>query len=65
MATTDLLGGFQPAMILGALEIGTLISAFLFGLLTLQTYIYYRKFEHDTQVIRALVRVNYRWVALY
>lgn len=41
---------------LGALEIGSSIAVFLFGILTLQTYLYFTRFGKDRIQIQALVR---------
>lgn len=40
---------------LGALEVGVLVSVFLFGMVTVQTYSYYRKFPRDMDWIKILV----------
>jgi hypothetical protein len=40
---------------LGALEIGFLASAFMFGLLTVQALIYNRKFAKDHWALKSLV----------
>ncbi|KAJ7256540.1 hypothetical protein B0H12DRAFT_1112510 [Mycena haematopus] len=42
---------------LGALEIGFLVSAFMFGLLTVQALIYNRKFTRDHWTLKTLVAV--------
>lgn len=43
---------------LGALEIGVLISVFLFGFVTLQSYLYFSKFPNDKWGLKVLVRVG-------
>jgi len=40
---------------LGAMEIGILISIFLFGLFSLQVFVYYRHYPNDSWHLRALV----------
>ncbi len=40
----------------GALEIGTSFSLVLFGIVTMQTYIYWRRFEEDRPAFKILVR---------
>lgn len=40
---------------LGALEIGTTICVFLFGIVTVQTYLYFRSFPRDDWKLKALV----------
>ncbi|KAJ7114858.1 hypothetical protein C8R44DRAFT_984227 [Mycena epipterygia] len=42
---------------LGALEIGTVLGTFLFGLLTLQTFNYYRQFPEDSKTLKITVAV--------
>lgn len=39
----------------GALEIGTLIAVFLFGVVTLQTDFYFREFQNDKQWLKGTV----------
>jgi hypothetical protein len=39
----------------GALQIGTLISYALFGVTTMQLYIYYSRFPDDSRVLKVLV----------
>ena len=41
---------------LGALLIGILLSCILFGILTLQTYLYYTKFPEDRVQLKTIVR---------
>jgi hypothetical protein len=43
----------------GAIEIGTLLSGVLFGLITAQTYVYFKNFPRDSRFIKALVCVLY------
>ncbi|KAH0582343.1 hypothetical protein H2248_010291 [Termitomyces sp. 'cryptogamus'] len=45
---------------LGALEIGVLVSIFLFGVVTVQTFTYYKKFPDDRWSLRAFV--GFIWV---
>jgi hypothetical protein len=40
---------------LGAMEIGVIISIFLFGALTIQVYIYFHKFTSDSWKFKLLV----------
>ncbi|KII83933.1 hypothetical protein PLICRDRAFT_179967 [Plicaturopsis crispa FD-325 SS-3] len=47
------MGAFDAS--LGALEIGILISIFLFGMVTVQTYIYYRNFAEDPRWMKVMV----------
>jgi hypothetical protein len=42
---------------LGALEIGVAISYFLFGIFTLQVFIYFKNHPDDPPVLKVLVRV--------
>ena len=39
----------------GALEIGGAVSVFLFGVVTLQTHIYFQRFPEDRRYFKALV----------
>lgn len=41
---------------LGLLEIGGFLAVFLFGLVTLQMFIYYGRYPNDPKKIKALVR---------
>ena len=41
----------------GALEIGTLVAVFLFGLITMQTEYYFREFRGDPKWLKILVAV--------
>lgn len=41
---------------LGALEVGTVAGTFLFGILTLQTFNYYRRFPKDSKTLKTTVR---------
>ncbi|KAF8190290.1 hypothetical protein K438DRAFT_1831738 [Mycena galopus ATCC 62051] len=50
----DPLTSFNPRVTLGALEIGVLISYVLFGVTTVQMYIYCRRFPDDSRVLKAL-----------
>ncbi|KAJ6483093.1 hypothetical protein C8R45DRAFT_1075450 [Mycena sanguinolenta] len=40
---------------LGAIEIGTLLSGVLFGLITAQTYVYFKSFPNDARFTKGLV----------
>lgn len=40
----------------GALEIGSSVSVFLFGVVTLQTHVYFSRFPKDRFHFKALVR---------
>ncbi|KAJ3804622.1 hypothetical protein F5876DRAFT_70477 [Lentinula aff. lateritia] len=42
---------------IGALEIGVIISSFLLGVVTIQTYIYFRQFPKDPKTTKVLVGV--------
>ncbi|KAJ7760342.1 hypothetical protein B0H16DRAFT_1532009 [Mycena metata] len=42
---------------LGAMEIGAILGAFLFGIETLQTFNYYRQFREDSKILKATVAV--------
>ncbi|KAJ7214971.1 hypothetical protein GGX14DRAFT_562998 [Mycena pura] len=44
-----------PNATLGATEIGSVVGAFLFGIVTLQTYNYYRKFPGDSALLKTTV----------
>ncbi|PPQ94590.1 hypothetical protein CVT25_011903 [Psilocybe cyanescens] len=48
---------FNPNLTLGAIEIGVLVSTFLFGLVTVQCYIYVHRFPKDPVLLRVLVPV--------
>jgi hypothetical protein len=39
----------------GAIEIGSIIAIFLFGIITLQAYVYFTNFDEDHLAFRALV----------
>ncbi|KAJ7336267.1 hypothetical protein DFH08DRAFT_878289 [Mycena albidolilacea] len=58
----DFLTSFNPHLILGACEIGVLISYALFGVTTVQAYIYYGRFPNDSSKLKALV--TFVWVCL-
>ena len=49
---------FNPNII-GGIEIGILLSVFLHGIATVQTYIYFRNFRQDSKVLRSVVRMAY------
>ena len=55
MATTTLYTHISLDQTIGALEIGSLFSVFLFGILTLQTYNYYYTFREDGWKTKTLV----------
>ncbi|KAJ7146846.1 hypothetical protein C8R44DRAFT_973458 [Mycena epipterygia] len=42
---------------LGALEVGTVTGTFLFGILTLQTFNYYRRFPKDSKTLRTTIGI--------
>ncbi|KAJ6523924.1 hypothetical protein DFH09DRAFT_1372341 [Mycena vulgaris] len=42
---------------LGAMEIGTAVATFLFGILTLQTFNYYREFSKDSILIKGTIGI--------
>jgi hypothetical protein len=47
---------------LGALEVGGIVSTYLFGIETLQVYNYFRKYPEDSLLLKSTVcirRVNY------
>ncbi|KAJ7336264.1 hypothetical protein DFH08DRAFT_878281, partial [Mycena albidolilacea] len=50
----DFLTSFNPHLTLGACEIGVLISYALFGVTTVQAYIYYGHFPNDSSKLKAL-----------
>lgn len=41
----------------GAMEIGSIITVFLFGIITLQTHMYFERFSQDRIHFKILVRV--------
>ncbi|KAJ7728331.1 hypothetical protein B0H16DRAFT_1777737 [Mycena metata] len=49
------MSSFDPKTILGPFEVGILISYVLFGVMTSQTYIYYRRFIDDPPRLKVLV----------
>ena len=55
MASQTLYTHISLDQTIGALEIGSLFSVFLFGILTLQIYNYYHTFRDDGWKIKALV----------
>lgn len=55
MASTTLYIYISLDETIGALEIGSLFSSFLFGIITLQTYNYYYTFRDDGWKNKALV----------
>jgi hypothetical protein len=50
---------FNPHATIGALEIGVLLSSFLFGIVTVQTFMYFKKFPNDTWMLKLLVRTTH------
>ncbi|KAJ7114834.1 hypothetical protein C8R44DRAFT_984212 [Mycena epipterygia] len=50
---------YSPALdgSLGALEIGTVVGTFFFGILTLQTFNYFRQFPEDSKTLKTVVAV--------
>ncbi|KAJ7114887.1 hypothetical protein C8R44DRAFT_880947 [Mycena epipterygia] len=48
---------YTPALdgSLGALEIGTVVGTFLFGILTLQSFNYFRQFPEDSRTLKIMV----------
>ncbi|KAJ7220004.1 hypothetical protein GGX14DRAFT_8231, partial [Mycena pura] len=42
---------------LGGIEIGTLLAVILLGMVTVQIYVYYANFPHDSRAIKALIAV--------
>lgn len=45
------------SLTIGALVVGVFVSSFLFGIITVQVHIYFRRFPDDGLVIKALVRL--------
>ena len=61
-ATPRLEAGYDIAMAtigntFGAMEIGSIITVFLFGIVTLQTHMYFERFSKDRLPFKILVRV--------
>ncbi|KAF8162167.1 hypothetical protein K438DRAFT_1985292 [Mycena galopus ATCC 62051] len=50
----DSVVSFNPNPTLGAFQIGVLISYVLFGMTTMQVYIYYRRFPEDSRILKTL-----------
>ncbi|RDB15644.1 O-methylsterigmatocystin oxidoreductase [Hypsizygus marmoreus] len=46
---------FNPHGSLGAIEIGVIISSFLFGIVTVQVFVYFARFPEDRKWLKALV----------
>jgi hypothetical protein len=46
---------FNPVPILGPIELGVFLSCFLFGVVTVQVFIYFTNFPQDRRVLKALV----------
>ncbi|CAA7270139.1 unnamed protein product [Cyclocybe aegerita] len=51
------LAAFDAHGTLGALSVGVLISSFLFGIVTVQAYVYYTRFPEDQMKLKILVAV--------
>lgn len=49
---------FAADSTVGAIEIGALISIFLFGLVTVQTYTYVQRYPKDSLMLKLLVSAN-------
>ncbi|KAJ7211811.1 hypothetical protein B0H12DRAFT_1156707 [Mycena haematopus] len=47
--------------LLGGIEIGTLVAVVLLGMVTVQIYVYYMNFPHDSRVIKTLIALI--WMA--
>jgi len=43
--------------LLGSIEIGTLVAVILLGMVTVQIYVYYINFPHDSRVIKTLIAI--------
>ncbi|KAJ7116323.1 hypothetical protein C8R44DRAFT_205037 [Mycena epipterygia] len=43
--------------LLGGIEIGTLVAVILLGMVTVQIYVYYVNFPHDSRVIKTLIAI--------
>jgi len=43
--------------LLGGIEIGTLVAVILLGMVTVQIYVYYINFPHDSRVIKTLIAI--------
>ncbi|KAJ7725638.1 hypothetical protein DFH07DRAFT_250975 [Mycena maculata] len=54
LTMADAVPAFDPKLTLGALEIGVLISYCLFGLTTLQAYMYFQRFPQDHTSLKYL-----------
>jgi hypothetical protein len=50
------MSGFNPHTTAGPLEGAVIVSNLLFGVVTSQVDIYYRKYPHDRWSLKALVR---------
>lgn len=48
-------GLFQPQQTIGAIEAGTFVSIFFFGILSLQTYNYFMTFPNDRIGLKSTV----------
>ncbi|KAH7927678.1 hypothetical protein BV22DRAFT_1127245 [Leucogyrophana mollusca] len=46
---------FQPDLVIGPLELGTVVTSVLFGCAIIQAYVYYSKFTADRWIIKAMV----------
>jgi hypothetical protein len=63
MATEAEIDNFNPEILLGPHAVGVMFAIFLFGLVTDQTFSYYRKYSDDRMGLKALVRTIYSPVA--
>ncbi|KAJ7260516.1 hypothetical protein B0H12DRAFT_1107675 [Mycena haematopus] len=50
----DPVASFDPNTTLGSLQIGVLVSCVLFGVATMQCYIYFTRFPEDSRTLKAL-----------
>jgi len=48
---------FDPHTSFGPLHCGVVVANILFGILTLQANVYYKKFPHDRRLVKILVAV--------
>ncbi|KAF5385563.1 hypothetical protein D9757_006797 [Collybiopsis confluens] len=53
----DPLPPFNIDTSLGAFEIGTIVAAFLFGITTLQVYLYFEQYPNDGKILKLMVRL--------
>lgn len=57
IAALQALAAFNPHPTVGAYLIGCIVSSFLFGIVTLQCYIYFERFQSDHWVLKTLVGI--------